>query len=213
MIEGPILFPGFPPLLTMRFRSLALLLSTALALTLAACSREDAAAPGAGAKDAIAPAQAYETVAAGAKGFAVGQLMSANTVYVLFDPQCPHCGHLWQASQPLLGKVRFVWAPVAILGAKSLPQGAALMQAPNAAAAMAAHEQSLLAGQGGMSASASVPAETEAAIKANTLLLDRLGAESVPFIVARNPRNGTVVTHAGSLDTPALADLLGLGRP
>jgi thiol:disulfide interchange protein DsbG len=157
--------------------------------------------------------QAYITVAAEGKGFTVGALMAVNAVYVLFDPQCPHCGHLWNASVPLQSKVKFVWLPVSLMGAKSLPQGAALMQASDPAAAMTAHEQALLSGQGGMSASAQVPDTVEASIRANTTLLERLGAESVPFIVARHAQGGQTVTHAGALGTPELARLLGLQTP
>ena len=135
--------------------------------------------------------------------------MAARTVYVLFDPQCPHCGHLWQAAEPLLGKARFVWLPVAFISPKSLPQGAALLQAAQPAETMAAHERSLLAGEGGIGASSDIPADIEAAIKTNTALLNRLGAESVPFIVAQSA-SGQPVLQAGSMDTAALAALLGL---
>lgn len=188
--------------------SLALLASSALGLM--ACSREDAASGQPATAAPIDPAQAYDTVAREAKGFTAGAMMSAHTVYVLFDPQCPHCSHLWESSLPLQTKVKFVWAPVAIIGPKSLPQGAALMQAANPVETMTAHEKSLLAGQGGMSASASIPAEVEATIKANTALLDRLGADSVPFIVARHAGSGQVITRAGSMDTAGLSSWLGM---
>ena len=194
----------------MNFRHLSLAVLAASTLLLAACSKEEAAAP---AVATVAPAQAYDAVAASAKGFTVGALMGANPVYVLFDPQCPHCSQLWKASQPLNTKVKFVWVPVAIIGPKSLPQGAALMQSSDPVQAMSAHEASLLAGQGGMSASANVPADVEAAIKSNTQLLDSLGADAVPFIVAKNARNGQVVTKAGAMATPALAELLGVSAP
>ena len=78
---------------------------------------------------------------------------------------------------------------------------------------MTTHEKSLLAGQGGTAASASKPAGIESAIKANTRLLDRLGADSVPFIVARHAGSGQVVTRAGSMDTAGLATFLGLPQP
>ena len=61
-----------------------------------------------------------------------------------------------------------------------------------------------------MAASASIPAEIEDAIKANTRLLDSLGASSVPYIVAKNTQTGQVVTRAGAMDTQALAQLLGV---
>ena len=188
--------------------SLALLATSALGLM--ACSREDAASGQPATAAPIDPAQAYDTVSREAKGFTAGAMMSAHTVYVLFDPQCPHCSHLWESSLPLQTKVKFVWAPVAIIGPKSLPQGAALMQAANPVETMTAHEKSLLAGQGGMSASASIPAEVEATIKANTALLDRLGADSVPFIVARHAGSGQVITRAGSMDTAGLSSWLGM---
>jgi len=198
----------------MNIRRLALTLAATMALGLVACSKQESSPPAAtGTATAIATPQAYEAVAAQAKGFTVGALMSANPVYVLFDPQCPHCGHLWNAALPLLGKVKFVWVPVAIMGPKSVSQGAALMQAADPLATMSAHEQSLLSGQGGMSASSSIPDDVLAAIKANSQLLDRLGADSVPFMVARHAGSGQVVTQAGALSTEALSAFLGLGRP
>ena len=156
--------------------------------------------------------QALAVLAAEGKGFTVGTLMAANTVYVLFDPQCPHCGHLWQSSVPLQNKVKFVWLPVAIMNAKSAPQGAAIMTAANPVETMTAHEQQLLAGQGGMSASASIAPDVLQTIKTNTELLERLGASSVPFMVAKHQKSGAVVTQSGAMGTEALAGFLGLGQ-
>ena len=73
-------------------------------------------------------------------------------VYVLFDPQCPHCAALWESAQPLHRQTRFVWLPVALLNAKSLPQGAAIMTAANPAETMNTHERELLANGGGIAA-------------------------------------------------------------
>ncbi|PZO15490.1 MAG: thiol:disulfide interchange protein [Burkholderiales bacterium] len=194
----------------MKLRHLALPLLASLAL-LTACSKEQPAS----AADAtpIAATQALDVLAAQGKGFTAGALMGANPVYVLFDPQCPHCAHLWEASLPLHSKVKFVWLPVSLLNAKSTPQGAAILSASNPVEAMTAHETSLRAGQGGISASASIAPEVEAAIKANTTLLERLGATSVPFVVARNQRTGAVVTAAGAMSTEALSGFLGLSQP
>lgn len=196
-----------------------------LCLSLLACSKPDAPAQPATAQhsDAKAPAaqpapsaqpiataQALEAVAAQGKGFSVGAVMSSHTVYVLFDPQCPHCGHLWQAALPLHSKAKFVWIPVALMNGKSAAQGAALLTAASPAEAMTEHEKSILAGTGGMSATASVPADIEQSIKQNTELLNSLGADSVPYIVAKNARTGQTVVHSGALDTPALAKLIGM---
>lgn len=202
----------------MKLRHLTLPLVAALALSLAACSKEESATapggPGASAADMspIATPQAFDALAAQGKGFTAGAMMSAHTVYVLFDPQCPHCGHLWQSSIPLQSKVKFVWLPVAIMNAKSAPQGAAIMTAANPVETMTAHEQQLLAGQGGMSASASIPPEVLQAIKTNSALLERLGATSVPFMVAKHQRTGAVITQSGALGVEALASFLGMGQ-
>ncbi len=180
------------------------------AVALAACSpQNETAAPATPAASAIAPEQAYDILSKEGKGFTVGSMMVTNTVYVMFDPQCPHCGHLWEQSTPLQKKIKFVWMPVAFINAKSAPQGAALLTAANPLEAMTSHEASILAGTGGTSASSSVPDDVEAAIKKNTALFNRLGADSVPFIVARNQATGQVVTHTGAMQTAALAEFLG----
>lgn len=193
----------------MKLTNLLIPFVAVLALALTGCSPQDAADT----PTAVKPAQPYEAVAAQGKGFTVGAMMSAHAVYVLFDPQCPHCGHLWEASVPLHNKVKFVWIPVAFINAKSAPQGAALLSATNPAELMAAHEKSILAGTGGMAASASVPPDLALAIKNNTQLFNSLGVESVPYILARNLHTGQVVSHSGALATPALAKFLGITQP
>lgn len=194
----------------MKSATLPLSLATALLLLLGACSKQDApTAPAAPATAAITTTS-YDKVAATGKGFSVGAMMSAQAVYVLFDPQCPHCGHLWQASLPLHDKVKFVWVPIAFNSGKSLSQAAALLASANPLEAMSAHEQSLLAGTGGMAASSSPPDDLVQAVKNNTQLLNSLGVDSVPFILAKNRRNGEIVSNSGAMDTGALAKLLGV---
>jgi thiol:disulfide interchange protein DsbG len=184
-----------------------LIVSLSLAATLLiGCSKQDASAPAAADKREVT----VQAVAAEAKGFTVGALMSANTAYVFFDPQCPHCGHLWQSSLPLHKRVKFVWVPVAWINASSLPQGAALMSAANPVDLMTEHETSLLAGKGGIAASASVSSDVERSIKANTKLLNSLGAESVPFIVVKNAVTGQTISRSGALTTSALAEMIGV---
>lgn len=190
-------------------RTFTLGLVAAAAGTLMACSKSEntPAAPAAG---QLSPAQMYDKIASEGKGFTVGAMMSANTVYVLFDPQCPHCSHLWEASQPLLNRVKFVWVPVAIINPKSASQGAALLASDKPLETMTAHEKSILAGTGGMSAMGSVPAEIEAAVKANTAIFNTLGLESVPFVAAKNGTSGVVQVNSGAMETAALTAWLGL---
>ncbi|HSO44073.1 MAG TPA: DsbC family protein [Rhodoferax sp.] len=201
-------------------KNASLVVLTAFVLAATACSKTETPAPGASPGTSTPPATAaapvanvgssYDMVATDGKGFTVGALMSAQPVYVLFDPQCPHCGRLWQASLPLLDKVKFVWIPISFNPTKSIPQGAALLSAANPVEAMTAHEQSLLAGTGGMAASADVPDEIKQAITANTQLLNRLGVESVPFLLGKHRKSGEIVTFNGAMETAALANLLGV---
>jgi thiol:disulfide interchange protein DsbG len=181
-----------------------------MALTLGACSKQEPSTASASAPTAPVASNSYDAVATTGKGFAVGALMSAQTVYVLFDPQCPHCGHLWQASIPLHNKVKFVWVPIAFNTGKSLSQAVALLSAVNPLETMSAHEQSLLAGTGGIDASSSLPPDLEQSVKNNTQLLNSLGVESVPFLVAKNRKTGAVVSNTGAMDTGPLAQLLGI---
>jgi thiol:disulfide interchange protein DsbG len=190
-------------------KTLLLALTAALTLALGACSQQAST-------DAVSttkPAQPYEAVVAQGKGFTAGASMAANTVYVLFDPQCPHCGQLWHAAEPLLKTVKFVWIPVTIMGKKSIAQGAALLTAANPTELMTQHENSVLAGTGGISASSNVSDEVEQTLKNNTQLFNSLGVDSVPYILARNARTGKVVTHKGALGTAELADFLGVDQP
>lgn len=185
-----------------------------LAVMLGACSKGDAPAGGSVTPAATSAARqtlSVEGVAAQAKGFTVGALMSANPVYVFFDPQCPHCGHLWQASVPLHKQVKFVWVPIAFSHrSPSVEQGAALLAAANPVQQMNEHEALLLAGKGGMSTSNSVPSDLNAAIKSNTAMLNTYAIESVPFLVGKNVKTGELVTHNGALDTGRLAAMLGV---
>lgn len=195
----------------MKRRHLLVTLS-GFAAAVAACSKTEPPAPAAAAPAAtptMDAQKAYAEARAGS-GFAVGPLMAADPVLVFFDPQCPHCAELWKASQPLLGKVRMVWMPVGILRPVSAPQGALILAAKDPAATMSEHEALLANRQGGLAAPDNVPAEQLAKVKANTELLGKLGADSVPFILWRNRQSGAYGSHAGALPTDQLAQRVGI---
>lgn len=180
-----------------------------LALAVAGCSPQDTAAPAVPVSHDVA----LETTAAQARGFTVGAVMNASPVYVFFDTQCRHCGNLWNAAIPLHTKVKFVWIPVGLMNASSTAQGAALLSAADPKALMTEHETSLLAGKGGIAASASPAADIASAIKTNTALLKKFGAAGVPFLVARHGKTGQAVSRDGSMSTAALAEFLGVDAP
>lgn len=175
------------------------------ALLLAGCS--DATSP-ATAKAPAAPVS-IAAISAEATGFTLGSAMSARTVYVFFDAQCPHCGALWYAAKPLKSQAKFIWIPVGILNAASTSQGAALLAAADPVGAMDAHEASLLANGGGISAGSASEVQSST-IKKNTELMNRFGFAAIPTIVGTDAQTGAVVTKEGALSTAALASLLGL---
>lgn len=189
-----------------QFFSSSLLL---VAIALSACSPQDSSTSAGPVKRELS----LETVQSQTRGFVAGSVMSANTVYVFFDAQCPHCSRLWESSTPLLRKVKFVWIPVGLINSSSTTQGAALLTAANPVELMTEHEVSLLAGRGGISASSSIAPEIAQAIKSNTQIWTSFGAESVPFIVAKNLKTGQLVSKEGALPTDALAAFLGLDLP
>ncbi len=186
------------------------LLTVLSSLALAAC--KDAPAPGGRASAAPATPVTVAAVAAEAKGFTVGSEMSVRRVFVFFDPQCPHCAALWQAAKPLKSQARFIWIPVGIINATSTAQGAALLAASDPVAAMDAHEASLTARQGGISAQGGADAQ-KAAVAGNTQLFNRFGFSSVPTIVANHAQTGALVVQEGAMPAAALAAALGLQPP
>ena len=193
----------------MRKLSLAVLMVASLLVT--GC--KDAASPGAagGAKSASTPVS-IAAIAAEATGFTAGSAMSARTVYVFFDAQCPHCSDLWRNAKPLKSQAKFVWIPVGLLNAASTAQGATLLASKNAVALMDEHEASMLAKRGGISGGSDIDAQKEQVAK-NTQLLNRFGFASIPTIVGTHAETGALVTKEGALSTAALAALLGLQPP
>lgn len=150
-----------------------------------------------------------EAIASEARGFTVGAQMSARTIYVFFDPQCPHCAVLWNEAKPLKSQAKFIWIPVGLLNASSAPQGAAILAAADPVAAMDAHEASMRSKSGGISATGDLDT-LKKAVELNTKLLDRYQFSSVPTIIGKNAITGDLVIKEGALPTAQLADAFGL---
>ncbi|MDI1275289.1 thioredoxin fold domain-containing protein [Polaromonas sp.] len=195
----------------MTFQTSRILPAMLLAATLLLTACQDTPAPDVTAKAGTTPVSTA-VIAAEAKGFTAGQAMSARTVYVFFDAQCPHCTALWLAAKPLKSQARFVWIPVDILNASSTAQGATLLAAKDPVAAMDEHEASMQARGGGISAGSDIAAQKDMVAK-NTALLTRLGFASIPTIIGTHAQSGALVTQEGSMPTAALAALLGLQVP
>lgn len=182
-----------------------LFLSTAVlsALALAACDSKPSALPSSG-------PLSLETLKKSVTGFSVGQPMANRTVYVFYDMQCPHCGHLWFNAKPLLNQVRFVWVPVAFLGPASLAQGATILASPTPEAQMDEHETSIGNRQGGLTADATAKEKFGELVKANTELLKKQNVKGVPYLVTQDPTTQALVSAEGALDLNGLRAFLKL---
>jgi thiol:disulfide interchange protein DsbG len=180
------------------------------ALLLAGCKEGPGSSP---AKDAVGKTPVTTAaIEAEARGFTVGAPMSVRTVYVFFDPQCPHCAALWRAAKPLKSQAKFIWIPVALLNKTSEGQGAALLAAKDPVATMDEHEASMSAKTGGISAMGDLDSQRAAVVK-NTELMNRFGFASVPSIVAMHAQTGALLTREGAMSTLELAAFLGLQPP
>lgn len=195
-------------------KKIHILSAAALAALLAMTGCKDSTqATGEPAKAAAAATPvSIPAIATEAKGFTVGSTMSVRTVYVFFDPQCPHCTALWEAAKPLKSQAKFVWIPVGLIGATSVAQGATILAAADPAAAMDTHEVSMKEKKGGIAASGDIDAH-KASVEANTKLMNRFQFASVPTIVAKHAVTGDLVVREGSMPTAALANVLGLQPP
>lgn len=144
------------------------------------------------------------------KGFAVGNLGASRTVYVMFDPQCPHCGRVWGYTKALWPQARFVWIPVGLMNDTSIAQGVALLQA-GTAEQMDIHESRLASNLGGLAVdpSAHPPLDLMTEVERNGHVLARFGAERVPFIVSINEKTAKPVVIEGEVHADVLVERFG----
>lgn len=192
---------------TIRF----LIAALAATLLLSGC-KDSPPHPSDGAKPAAGVPVSISAIEAEASGFTLGSSISARTIYVFFDPQCPHCAALWNAAKPLRTQAKFIWVPVALMNKTSEAQGATLLAAKNPVSAMDEHEASMNAGKGGIAVAGDIDAQ-RTAVQKNTALMNRFGFGSIPTIVGQHAQTGAMVTREGGLPTPELAKLLGLEAP
>ena len=191
-----------------------LLAALALAAALSACGKEEApstASPGASAAQST-QAVTIEAIESGAHGFTVGSPMSARTVYVFFDAQCPHCGQLWYSAKPLKSQAKFVWVPIRLLNDSSETQAAAILASKDPVTAMDEQEASMMDRKGGIKPEGDLSAQ-RAVIKKNTELFNKFGFSSVPSLVTKNAQSGAMVTHEGAMPSADLAAFIGVPAP
>lgn len=127
-------------------------------------------------------------------GIDTGPANAQKRMVVYFDPHCPVCAQQWAALRPYMDEVRIHWVPVAYIDASSARVAAAILSAPDPAAALAINEQAFdfSAGTGGYlperepptSAIERVQRNTRSAMKAG----DLTGTPTLGFELMRGQR-------------------------
>lgn len=150
--------------------------------------------------------QAFEQVK-GLNYFKTGNMMASNQAYILFDPQCSHCGKLWRETKKING-LSINWIPVGFLNPKSTQQGAVIISSPDAAKLMNIHEELLSNNLGGM-VTENIPEEGVKKINQNTDFFKK-NFESVPVIIYQNNKTKQYGIINGAVPKEMIIDKLGL---
>ena len=119
-----------------------------------------------------------------------GPASAQHLLYVFFDANCFYCHLTWKALQPYeAAGLQVRWIPVAYQQPSSVGRAAAIMQAPDRAAAMRLNETGYDASKydGAITPSTDVPPALAAQLEANTALMRAFGAPGTPLVVWKTP--------------------------
>src|SRR5690348_1345743 len=119
-----------------------------------------------------------------------GPASARHVLYVFLDANCFYCHLTWKALQPYeAAGLQVRWIPVAYQQPSSVGRAAAIMQAPNRAAALRLNETGYDASKydGAITPSADVPPALAAQFEANTALMRAFGAPGTPLVVWKTP--------------------------
>lgn len=133
----------------------------------------------------------YDQFFVDGKGFEMFQPpKSTNTVFVVFDPQCPDCIQFWKVAGLFKDYVRFIWLPVAVLNSRSEIQGALMLSASNPADLMARQVATFdTSSRGLVTEPAKVSSNFRDDVWRNSRIFRRGGGKSVPFLLYQDPKN------------------------
>ncbi len=127
-------------------------------------------------------------------------------VYIFFDPNCPACQLLYRNLRGLIEphELQVRWVPVAIVNATSLGKAAAILEAPDPAAALRENEERYAAEAYSGGIAEHLPSrQTELKVRANEHLLNKLDIPVVPTMLFAD-KDGRAVMIQGALSPLAL---------
>jgi thiol:disulfide interchange protein DsbG len=154
-----------------------------------------------------------ETVDAVAEGPASAADRKSRTLYVFFDANCWYCHLTWKALQHYeRAGLQVRWIPVAYQKESSFGRAAAIMNAPDRAAALRENETGYRAASyDGAIAPAAVSKDLKAQLVTNTMLMQQMGAPGTPLLVWKDAQ-GAVRTRVGMPRLSQLPAITGLPR-
>lgn len=137
-----------------------------------------------------------------------GKKNAPRIVYTFSDPSCPYCNRFWHAARPWVetGKVQLRHLIVGIIKIDSPAKAAAILEAPDRAAAL--YENESKAGQGGIKPLTTISASTLRILDANKALLVSMGFRGTPSIIIRD-NNGELKRYKGMPQDEELIEILG----
>ena len=192
-----------------------LLSALLLSLTLAGC--DNASTENQGPKTALTEkhisnkAQALKNLADIEKNtfnFSTGKKPSTagESIYVFFDPQCPHCNKLWQNAHDEKAKdISIIWIPVAFLNKNSLPQASTILSAEDPVAKMAEHEDSMSSGGLGLDTVLVTSPKFVELVNKNNAIFDSLQGRGVPLLL-KVSQSGEIIAASGELSPDLLKE-------
>jgi len=137
---------------------------------------------------------------------AEGATAPQSVLYVFFDANCYYCHLTWKALQPYeKAGLQVRWVPVAYQKPSSTGRAAAVMEAPDRAAALRANELSYKPKtyDGGIKPLAEARPATFKMLQANLALMKRFGAVGTPAVVWKDPGGNVGFRNA----VPRLSEL------
>lgn len=177
--------------------ALARTLAVAFAVLLSTASAAGTAHPSSRADTVLADAPKATWIADG---------QGQRVVYIFIDANCPTCALLYRNLRGLIEPLdlQIRWIPVAVVGPTSLGKAAAILQAPNPLAALRINEEKYHGETYSGGIDEDIPtAETEAKIRVNERLFNRLDIPVVPTMLFED-KSGRTVIIPGALSPRAL---------
>ena len=153
-------------------------------------------------------ASIFDLVSNQTYGFATGNEQSNTVVYVLVDPMCTHCGHVWMESLLLLDKVKFVWILMPILGVESMINGSLIIASKTPSDAMNVHEYKLMNKYPLLRAVPEIIEAGRPKMLANGKIANTIRLDSVPMLITKHA-SGEVVMTVGAIGASEILTLIG----